>query len=90
MDHILPIPPCPSFFFINEMSFLITHVRCGTVIALFVVKYKNIGFILVKITKNVDILGTCVDPLTPHKFQITQNILLYVYTIEMHGYNHKL
>ena len=44
----------------------------------------------VKITKNVDIFGTCMDPLTQHKFQITQNILLYVHTIEMHGYNHKL
>ena len=50
----------PKFFFINEMSYLITVliVRFGIVIALCVVKYKKIGFILVKITKNVDMLGT--------------------------------
>ena len=83
MDHILPISPCPNFF-INEMSCLITHVRFGTVIAYICGKYKKIGFIFVKITKHVDILGTCVDPFTPYKFQITQNIILCVYTIEMH------
>ena len=33
MDHVLPISPCPSVFFINEMSSLINHVRIGTVIA---------------------------------------------------------
>ena len=31
MDHILPISPCPTVFFINEMSSLINHVRFGTV-----------------------------------------------------------
>ena len=33
--------------------------------------------------------GTCMDPYTPYKFQITRNLFLYVYTIELHSYNQK-
>ena len=73
----------PSVFFMSEMSSLINHVRFALLKHIFVVTYKKIGFIFVKIT-NVDILGTCVDPLTPNKFKIIQHIFLYVYTIEMH------
>ena len=46
--------------------------------------------ILVKIIINVDIFGTFVDPYTSYMFQITQNIFLHVYTIDLYWYNHKL
>ena len=56
------------------MSSLMNHVRLGIVIALcvVVVTYKNICIILVKITQNVDMFGTCMDPYTPYKYQITE------------------
>ena len=68
------------------MSSLINHDKFGTVIAHVCghVLSKKICFILVKITKSVDILGASLDPFTPYKFQIIKNIFLYVYTIEMH------
>ena len=34
--------------------------------------------------------GTCMDAYTPYKYQITNNLFLYVYTIEMLWYNDKL
>ena len=85
MDHIYPFYFAHVFLCMNEMSSLINHVRLGTVIAYMCGNVlRKLASFWSKSQKNVNILGTSVDPFTPYKFQIIQNIFLYVYTIEMH------